>query len=210
MMNISQILEQLIQDHDLNTLELSRRTGIAQPVIYRLVSGETLNPKIETVCKLADYFKITVNQLIGELSLPELDTYTKTYQSFKIPLLEWNQIISWKNNRKLTGQIPKIATELAPNPNLYAVTMYDDSMEPVFPKNTVLIIDANKKPKDSNYIIVKLRNQKQPIFRQLHIDDELRYLQSLNPNTEKYKMKLFSDDDKYCGLLIQAKKNYGS
>ena len=65
-MNISKTLKKLIADHKLNTMELARRTGIGQPVIYRLISGETDNPKIATLCALADYFGISVNQLIGE------------------------------------------------------------------------------------------------------------------------------------------------
>lgn len=63
---ISENLKKLIEKYNLNTLELARRTGIGQPVIYRIMTGETDNPKIATVRTLADYFGISVNQLLGE------------------------------------------------------------------------------------------------------------------------------------------------
>ncbi len=207
-MKISETLSHLIKRHNLNTLELSRRTGIGQPVIYRIMSGETDNPKIATVCALADYFKITVNQLIGETPLPGDAKKTKSKELLGIPLITWEDVDSWPLSKMKLAKAKKIDSEIDYNPDLYALKMNDDSMEPLFSKGTLLIIDASKKARDRSYMIVKCKSQKQSVFRQLLMDDDFQYLKPINPDPDKYKMKVFGKDDKYCGALIQAKRDY--
>ncbi len=53
--------------------ELAERTGIGQPVVHRIASGETHNPKLGTLRPLARYFGISIDTLIGEapMALPE-------------------------------------------------------------------------------------------------------------------------------------------
>jgi len=68
MENLAVILTRLIASHGLTSAELARRTGIAQPVIYRLMSGETINPQVLTLKPIADYFKISIDQLLGFVS----------------------------------------------------------------------------------------------------------------------------------------------
>ncbi|MCK4869476.1 MAG: LexA family transcriptional regulator [Gammaproteobacteria bacterium] len=207
-MNTSVNLKHLIETHNLNTLELSRRTGIGQPVIYRIISGETDNPKIATVCALADYFGISVNQLIGETPLP--NSKNEIAKLFEIPLYDQDHISNWPNlSSKIKENIEKVPSDLTPSPNLYALRSSDESMEPLFPKDTILILDGDKKPQNHSYIVVKLKSGKDILFRQLIVDDDLQYLKPLNPDSDKYKMKLFNPKaDKCLGTLIQAKMDY--
>jgi len=57
---------------------------VPQPTITRIISGETTTPRIDTLVRLAEYFEVTVSQLIGETPLAtdavlaELET---TYQN---------------------------------------------------------------------------------------------------------------------------------
>ncbi len=207
-MKISETLSRLIKEHGLNTLELSRRTGIGQPVIYRIMSGETDNPKIATVCALADYFKLTVNQLIGETPLPGDTKKTTSKEPAGIPFIDWEDVDNWPLSKAKLNKAERIDSEIGYNPNLYALKMHDDSMDPLFSKNTILIIDASKQSKDRSYMIIKHKDQKKAVFRQVLIDDDFQYLKPLNPDPDKYKMKVFSKGDKYCGALIQAKRDY--
>ena len=65
MSTLSKILTQLIQQRGLSTAELARQTGVAQPVIYRLMTGTTENPQVLSLKPLADYFGISLDQLMG-------------------------------------------------------------------------------------------------------------------------------------------------
>lgn len=80
-------------------------------------------------------------------------------------------------------------------------------MDPVFPKNTLLIADPDKSPKDRSYVIAKLSNINTPIFRQLLIDVKDRYLKALSPDFEQYKMTRLSDNDEILSVVVQAKRD---
>lgn len=65
MENLSTILSRLMSDRGINSAELARKVGIGQPVIYRLMTGVTENPQILTLKPIADFFEISVDQLLG-------------------------------------------------------------------------------------------------------------------------------------------------
>lgn len=67
--NLASRLTALMQQQKLSSSELARLTGIAQPVIYRLMTGQTENPQILTIKPIADYFTINIDQLMGFSSL---------------------------------------------------------------------------------------------------------------------------------------------
>jgi SOS-response transcriptional repressor LexA len=70
MTKLSTILKQLMSEDNINTSALARKTNILQPVMHRLVTGDTDNPRIDTLLPIAEYFGITVDQLMGKFPLP--------------------------------------------------------------------------------------------------------------------------------------------
>ena len=85
MTKLSSILRQLMGEDKINTSALARKTGILQPVMHRMVTGDTDNPCINTLLPIAEYFGITVDQLVGKFPLPtermaalSEETYTVT------------------------------------------------------------------------------------------------------------------------------------
>ena len=66
---LSEVLTHLVSKKGLTSSELARQTGIAQPVIHRLMTGATENPQILTLKPIADYFQISIDQLLGSTSL---------------------------------------------------------------------------------------------------------------------------------------------
>jgi len=72
MNNLSKILTKLINSDSRiigNDTELSRLTGVPQPTIRRLRTGESPNPRAETIKPLADFFGISISQLRGEATI---------------------------------------------------------------------------------------------------------------------------------------------
>jgi len=65
MENIASILSHLMSKNNISSAELARRTGIGQPVIYRLMTGITENPQVLTLKPIAEYFGITVDSFVG-------------------------------------------------------------------------------------------------------------------------------------------------
>src|SRR3990167_958328 len=65
MENLSNILSHLMSEKGIKSAELARKTGVGQPVVYRLMTGATENPQILTLKPIADFFGVSLDQLIG-------------------------------------------------------------------------------------------------------------------------------------------------
>lgn len=65
MSKLSTNLKELIQKHGITVSELARQSKLHQPVVHRLTHGKTINPRIDTLVPIADYFDITLDELVG-------------------------------------------------------------------------------------------------------------------------------------------------
>ena len=59
-----QRLRDLREDRDLRQIDVSRETGIDQKTLSNYETGKT-NPDSEALWKLADFFGVTLNELVG-------------------------------------------------------------------------------------------------------------------------------------------------
>lgn len=84
MKSLSSILSQLMAEKDINSAELARATGIGQPVIYRLMTGTTENPQILTLKPIADFFGVSIDELLGYKQIHAEKKITNTSISNKI------------------------------------------------------------------------------------------------------------------------------
>ena len=203
--NTGKILKTLLVERKINTVRLSEATKIGQPVISRLITGETEDPKLSTLKALADYFNITINQLIGEAPLKETELNLKK-QIKEIPIISWEEAATWPS----ISHKKKRNTLFIDSPShscLYALLLEDSSMEPVFHKGTYLIIDSNKEPIDKSYIALPSKKQNIAFLRQLTISDGKNYAIPLNLSCSDQRITLISKHrDRICGTLIQIVK----
>lgn len=56
-------LEYLIEMRGTNPHELQKATGVPQPTVHRILTGESADPRTATLQPLADYFEVTVAAL---------------------------------------------------------------------------------------------------------------------------------------------------
>ncbi len=64
--HLSTNLSWLLEQHNLTTAELSRRCGVTQPVVHRLVVGTIENPQVHTLLPICDYFNCSVEAILKE------------------------------------------------------------------------------------------------------------------------------------------------
>jgi len=198
---ISQILNSLMADKKIRIAELARRVNLPQPTVHRIATGVCEHPHLSSLQPLADFFAINVSQLKGHEPIARLDQLTK------VPFLTFEEVLEWPIRKSESSSIEFILTDAAVGPMGFALRLKDASMDPVFPKNTLLIADSEKMPKDRSYVIAKLTNHPEAIFRQLLVDAGDRYLKPLSPDFEHYKLTRMSNKDKILGVVIQAKRD---
>ncbi|HZW61298.1 MAG TPA: LexA family transcriptional regulator [Candidatus Babeliales bacterium] len=198
---IGKILNQLLSEQNLRVAELARRVQLPQPTVQRIVAGVCANPQTSSLKPIADYFSITVDQLKGLDPIPRLDKIQK------LPLISWQEAVHW--NTKLTASTDEhVIADLPLSKHAYALRIHDGAMEPVFPCDSILIVDPDVKPKDRSYVISLMHNADIPIFRQMVINGPDKYLKPLSPDTEIYKMLRLGNADNILATVVQARWNY--
>lgn len=199
---------------NVKTTQLAKEINIPQQTLQRIVTGISPNPHVSTLKPIADYFKVSVEQLMGKEHLPAsylpfpFILFKEDFQrkAREIPVLTWDQLEDFFHNNKTNNK--KIIISIDLNEKCFGLIMNDFSMDPYFSQGTLLIIDPIKNPKDRSFILVKAYDEKIYLFRQILIDGQYKYLKSLNPDLKKFKMKLLNEKDKILGVLVEARQIY--
>ena len=63
-MRIAYNLSKIIKEKNVKIYEMSKESGVHHSLIYRILTEENKNPKIDTMKRLADYLEVTVDDLI--------------------------------------------------------------------------------------------------------------------------------------------------
>lgn len=210
MKKLSSNLKGLMAELHITESELARRTGVGQPVVHRIASGETDNPKVGTLSPIANFFALSISQLIGDEPLPQNrlpGTYNPGAQGWcQVPLLDWEQVSEWPSvNNPSNKPTRSISVDLNLGENAYALTVKDTTMEPRFPENTIIIVDPTLQPSDRDYAVVRVDGQKLPTFKQILIDGDSTYLKPLNPD---FKALLLDKGYKFLGVVVQARVDF--
>lgn len=197
---IGKILNKLLADQNLKISELARRVQLPQPTIQRIAAGVSENPHISSLQPIAEYFAITVDQLKG------LEPIAKFDMLQKLPLIAWHDAPTW--GKKATNASEYMLADIKVSEGAYALKVLDGAMDPIFPRETILIVDPTVKPKDRSYVIALNEKAKIPIFRQLIINGPDKFLKPSSPDTDIYKMTRFKDSDTILAVVVQARRNY--
>lgn len=208
------VLHKLMQRTNININQLSKNTGLANTTIKRMLTEHDSNPTLASITKLAEFFGITPNQLIGNEPLPEgnVGYYPAFEQWSKVPLLNISQAAAWPNILEEVKEQPDteyVLTDIETNEKVFAVIASDETLEPKFSEGTILIFDPTRNPKNKDYVMLVIEDNDIPQFRQILIDGPDMYAKTVNPEfSHGSPLKLTKGNFKILGVLIQAKSNY--
>ena len=207
MKTLSINLKNLLYTAKLSENELARRTGVSQQIINRILSGENQNPKIATLKPLANYFMVSISQLIGD-DLSE--TETKLNPSHlgwqEIPLIDWIALSTLPLNELLL-QSNRLLIDIEPSNDMFAVKAHDNSMDPKFSEGTLLIFKYDQKPAHGDFILLRLPSD-EILVRQYYTKNNTAYRKCLNPKYKDYKLTIIDQGSSYLGTLVQSRTDY--
>lgn len=163
------------------------------------------NPTLTTLLAIANYFTITLSQLVGDESLPKdriKGLYTTPLQGlFSLPLISWEEALTWPAIDPIAHDT--ITTEYEFSKEAYALTVLEEDWENIA-KGTVLLVDPTLEAEHRDFVIVYKRGQKIPNLRQLLIDDGEKYLKSTILGYTVLPMTL---EHKILGVVAEYKKS---
>lgn len=215
MASLSSNLKKLMSLTQINASELARRTGIAQPIIHRLSTGQNINPKLATIGPIARYFIVSISQLIGEEPLPNDQSFLRVNSEHRvwnrIPLISWQDTIRWPENLSYyqnSNDAVYIPTDINVSKLAYSLVIQGCTMGPLFLQGTTIVIEPTRKPQNKNFVVVYLASENEARLKQILIDGDDRFLKSLNSDSENIKMTQLNEADQFLGVMAQAKVNY--
>lgn len=216
MASLSSNLKTLMQLAKINASELARRTGVAQPIIHRLSTGQNINPKLATVRPISEYFMVTVSQLIGEENLPSDKSFYRVSSEHRgwnrVPMIQWEDTIEWPDSLERYQEAEDsvyISTDANVSKMAYALVIKGCAMEPMFPEGTIVVAEPGRTPSDRDFVVVHLNGTRDARLKQVLFDGSDVYLKSLNPDLEEIKTTpLQQGEDKILAVMVQAKLDY--
>lgn len=203
---LSEILSLLLEENQLSIVQLSKNTGVPVTTVKRIKYSKDPNPTINSLLPIASFFSLTVNQLIGLESLPRerlFGAYQENKELWtKVPLITWESILDWPENKKMVSPIDHIVTDIELSPTSFALIVKEDNWV-TFPKGTNLIFDPQKEPRHKSHLLVFNRRISLSLFYQLLMFDGFYYLK---PPHYDYKTVPYDKDIySFKGTLIQAR-----
>lgn len=211
---LSEILKRILFHKDMRISDLARATGIPKPTAHRIATGNCARPHIGSLIPIAEYFGITIEQLRGLEPIEWLNNseQLKELGVNQVPLLGWQDAKEKMTDEtiELYRNVKKIYTESLVSNLAFALELQDSSMEPIFSINSLVIFDPQKNYRDRHYVLVKLQQYDEPLFRQLIIDAEDLFIKPLHPDLEHFRMHMLGKNDIILAVLVEARQHFAT
>ena len=214
---IARNLEALMRKAGTNPHELQRATGVPQPTIHRILTGESRDPRYQTLEPLADFFKVTPAALRDSyFSVDEVEEEYERNRALR------RSLEAEDSDPSLT-HIPKVKLRLSAGTrsfdmekdeydganttvptgwldrnklqrsHLIAIRVQGESMEPtLFPDDLVIVNVEDRQIVDG--AVYAINYEGEMVVKRLERDAGEWWLKSDNPDQRKYSRKVFRDD----------------
>ncbi|MEQ4655669.1 S24 family peptidase [Providencia manganoxydans] len=183
-----------------NFTELAKNTKIPQPTMHRLVSGDIKDPKYTLLKNIADFFKVSVDELV-ESSLKHnrehnnADTTISSVNFKKIPVVGGAQLGNggyWQDFQYPVGFGDGFVNWPSDDPDAFALRCKGDSMKPRIKNGEYVIIEPNHTYLPGDEVLVISKQEEVMIKTFLYERDEEIMVMSIN---EEHPPLRFSADD---------------
>ncbi len=154
---IGKVVRQLMAHEKMSEADLCRRVNLPQTTINRLLTGQTTDPRVSTLVALAQFFEISLEQVLGQ-ELLVLNSNGYHSKTSTIPVIGWdylNQFFYKKLDN--SGLIDWIKTEKNLNAGSFALKS-PVACFPIFGEGSTLVLNRltpNDKIVDGQAVLVE-------------------------------------------------------
>lgn len=192
MAGITENLKRLMCNENISASELSKKTGIEQSVLHRILSGATKNPSMKSLAPILKYFSIGLEEITSQ--------YDERWLKGELPIISWSEATNVPLKPTIDKQLKFIKTNKKISNNSFALLIeYDFDIR--FQKGTLLIVCPDVEPKNRNYVIVQEESSALASLRHYIVDGNTVYLKPIDSAlpAQKYDRKFF----RVIGVVVQ-------
>lgn len=188
--HLSKTLSTLVKEANLNDPDLSRFTGIPVSTLLKLRTLKNSNPTVETLMPIANFFGITIQQLLGlEPILRSGGSFVPQHRkTLSVPILNLAETLSWPTSKALVEKDKSrvwVDTSAKVSDLSYALVADSSTSGGRYPDGAILVFDVIDKINDRDIVIVMFEKRNSPLLRQVIIDADDIYFKPLNPDLGK-------------------------
>ena len=199
MNNLKENLAYLIEKHGINPSVLAKETGVNQPTIFKILAGESKEPRHSTLKPIADFFRVSVVAL-QEGDARGLDALNErmgehTGNDYQYLVAQFKQVPVVGS---VKGGPDGFLEELGYPPghgdghveypardkNAYALRVRGDSMRPRIKSGEFLIVEPNHGVSPGDDVVVICKDGRKLVKELLYIKDNEVRLSSINADYE--------------------------
>lgn len=182
--------------------DMASELGLPTSLLYGWFSGVSY-PRIENLERIADYFGVSITQLVdeGRNTTPEFTTINVLSRvAFGVPLKSMDYVVGTE----------EISSRMAKMGNLFALRVRGDAMAPKIDDRDVVIV-FEQKTAESGEIIVVMIGRDDAIIRKITHNQYGITLHASNPNIEPL---FFSHEDveripvRIIGKVIESRRKF--
>ena len=158
----------------MSAVELSKLTGFSSARISHWEQGKRM-PNIESILIISEVLDAPASYL---MALDDIKV-NSTKNQHGIPIVDFNNVSNFK-------YLAFIKIEENANDSLFATSLIDDSMEPPFRKEDIVVFEKKNIAQNGDLLLLEIKKTKQVLFRKYIID----YLDIDNP---EHQLKAFNE-----------------
>lgn len=191
-MDIAGRLRAKMNDLDLNESELGRKSGVPQPTINRILSGESSSPRKPTVEKIARVLRVSPDWLMFGTGEDKFDANvepaTGPSRYYEYPEISWVQagVACEAMDLFNVGDFEAIhPSDAWAGPNGFWLRVKGPSMTSPngmsFSEGMIILVAPGGDVENGQYVVAKLIDTNEATFKQFIWDSGKAYLKALNP-----------------------------
>lgn len=218
-MSFAKILSKYLGTEYGQKAALARSLDVSIPYIVDLAAGRKKAPNINRCHQIADALELSkeqedqlINAAIAERVRPEeLHVLRSKHAPLPTPDLSKRVVIlPWEDaNKKITADDIQIGLEHVTatcevNENSFALRIEEDSMDPEFRQDDIVIINECS-PQNDDFLLIANKQEKQPMIRQYK---DLGKTKILHPINSKFKDEVFDKYHIIVGKVAETIRKY--
>ncbi|WP_052081037.1 LexA family transcriptional regulator [Pseudomonas sp. ML96] len=207
---IGRLLTEKLKELGLNETELARRAGVAQPTAHRILGGESSNPRIDNVNKLARALGLDAAALLAGKLQADFDENVIAGPDIKgrVPRISWVQAGALSEAIDLFE--PGYAEDWLDCPfphstGAFCLEVRGNSMFPDYRPGELILVEPKVDATHDDDIVARTPDG-QATFKRLQITEDGTYLLALNPDFPN-RIITVPEGTEICGVVTGSWMN---
>lgn len=202
-MSIAKNIKRLRESRDMTQEELAKAIGMSRPAVTQWETGWS-QPRMGTIEKLADFFKVSKLEIIGD----DTDLNNRLHKATSseasvvggmptghVPLLGRVHAGNPVEPDTFDGETVLIPQFLIDNdPDCYALEAEGDCMDKVYPEGCIIVVSPNKQPQNGSVAVVSIDGEEY-VMRRMYRTPNTLVLSPDSHNDEHKDIVITSDED---------------